>query len=145
MPPSFGRPTKPHTKAWSQTIASYDGFVFVTPEYNHSISGALKNALDFLSREWNDKAAGFVSYGGAGGARAVEHLRLILSELQVATVRRQVLLSLLTDFENLTTFVPLPGREDELSGMLDQVVAWARAMKTMRAARAVEVTAAAAG
>jgi NAD(P)H-dependent FMN reductase len=144
MPPSIGKPTKPHTKAWADTIASYDGFVFVTPEYNHSISGSLKNALDFLLREWNDKAAGFVSYGGAGGARAVEHLRLILSELQVATVRRQVLLSLFTDFENFSTFKPHSGRETELSAMLDQVVAWTRAMKTLRAPRAHETPAIAA-
>ena len=76
MSPMFGKYTKPHSKAWSDKIASFDGHVFVTPEYNHSIPGALKNALDFLYREWNNKAAGFVSYGGgAGGSRAVEHMR----------------------------------------------------------------------
>ena len=145
MPPSRGDATKPHTKAWARTIASHDGFVFVTPEYNHSISGALKNALDFLSREWKDKAAGFVSYGGAGGARAVEHLRLILSELQVATVRPQVLLSLFTDFQHFTTFAPLASRAGELAVTLDHVVAWAGAMRTLRAPRAVETPAVAAG
>jgi NAD(P)H-dependent FMN reductase len=132
MPPSFGKYTKPHTKAWSDKIGSFDGFVFVTPEYNHGISGALKNALDFLYREWNNKAAGFVSYGGgAGGARAVEQLRLVMAELMVATVRAQVMLSLMTDFENFTTFKPLPQREAELTKVLDQVVAWAAAMKTV--------------
>jgi NAD(P)H-dependent FMN reductase len=80
----------------------------VTPEYNHSISGALKNAIDFLYREWNNKAAAFVSYGSAGGVRAVEHLRLILAELQVAGVRSQVFLSLFTDFENMSVFKPAP-------------------------------------
>jgi NAD(P)H-dependent FMN reductase len=76
----------------------------LTPEYNHSVSGALKNAIDFLYREWNNKAAGFVSYGGnAGGSRAVEHLRLIMAEMMVATVRAQVLLSLVTDFEQFTS------------------------------------------
>lgn len=132
MPPSFGKYTKPHTKAWSDKIGSFDGFVFVTPEYNHGISGALKNALDFLYREWNNKAAGFVSYGGgAGGARAVEQLRLVMAELMVATVRAQAMLSLMTDFENFTTFKPLPQREAELTKVLDQVVAWAAAMKTV--------------
>jgi NAD(P)H-dependent FMN reductase len=77
MPPSMGQYSKAHTKAWAEKIASFDGFVFVTPEYNHSTSGALKNAIDFLYREWNNKAAGFVSYGSAGGVRAVEHLRLV--------------------------------------------------------------------
>jgi len=94
MSPMFGQYSHEHTKAWSDKIASFDAFVFVTPEYNHSTSGALKNAIDYLYREWNNKAAGFVSYGGAGGARAVEHLRLIMAELMVATVRAQVLLPL---------------------------------------------------
>lgn len=91
--------TQPHTQEWSAVIAPFDGYVFVTPEYNHSVPGALKNALDFLYSEWNNKAAGCVSYGGAGGTRAVEHLRLILAELQVATVRDEVNLSVHTDFE----------------------------------------------
>jgi NAD(P)H-dependent FMN reductase len=80
--------------------------VFVTPEYNHSTSGALKNAIDFLFAEWNDKAAGFVSYGAVGGAPAVEHLRLVMAELEVATVRSQVALSLATDFKNHSEFAP---------------------------------------
>ena len=90
---SQGRYSHPHTKRWAEKIASFDGFVFVAPEYNHGISGALKNAIDFLYREWNNKAAGFVSYGSNGGARAVEQLRLVMGELMVADVRAQVLLS----------------------------------------------------
>src|SRR5258708_19068985 len=82
-PPSMGQYSKPHTKAWAAKIASFDGYVFVAPEYNHGISGALKNAIDFLFREWHNKAAGFVSYGGANGARAVEQLRLHLAEVQM--------------------------------------------------------------
>jgi NAD(P)H-dependent FMN reductase len=132
-PPSRKSYTKAHTHAWSEKIASYDGFVFVTPEYNHSISGALKNAIDFLHHEWNNKAAGFVSYGGAAsGARAVEHLRLILAELQVATVRAQVGMGVLTDFENYTAFKPLPQRADELKTMLNQLVSWTAALRTVR-------------
>ena len=131
--PMFGKYTKPHTMAWSETIASFDGYVFVTPEYNHSIPGAMKNAIDFLYREWNNKAAGIVSYGGgASGSRAAEHLRLVMSELQVATVRAQVLLSLVTDFEHWTSFKPLPNREAELTIMLDQLLPWAKALKTLR-------------
>src|SRR5215210_7193549 len=75
VPPSMGQYSKPHTKAWAAKVASFDAFVFVTPEYNHGTSGALKNAIDFLFKEWNDKAAGFVGYGGSGGVRAVESLR----------------------------------------------------------------------
>src|SRR5688572_27661136 len=70
VPPSMNQYSKPHTKAWAAKIAPFDAFVFVTPEYNHGPSGALKNAIDFLYREWNNKAAGVVSYGSAGGTRA---------------------------------------------------------------------------
>lgn len=62
-PASLGKYSKDHTKVWSAKIDSFDAFVFVTPEYNHGISGALKNAIDFLYKEWNNKVAGFVSYG----------------------------------------------------------------------------------
>jgi NAD(P)H-dependent FMN reductase len=132
MPPSFGQYAHEHTQRWSQKIASFDAYVFVTPEYNHSTSGALKNAIDYLYREWHDKAAGFVSYGAAGGARAVEHLRLIMAELQVATVRGQVPLSLFTDFEGFTVCKPEPRRATELQTMLDQLIAWGAALRAMR-------------
>jgi NAD(P)H-dependent FMN reductase len=92
MPPMFRQYAHEHTKAWSEKIESFDGYVFVTPEYNHSTSAALKNSIDYLYGEWNNKAAGFVSYGGhASGARAIEHLRLIMAEVMVATVRASVL------------------------------------------------------
>src|SRR5882672_4052365 len=100
FPPIMNQYSKPHTKAWAAKIATFDAFVFVTPEYNHSIPGALKNAIDFLFREWNDKAAGFVGYGGAGGARGIEHLRLVMGEIKVADVRTPVALSMYTDFQN---------------------------------------------
>lgn len=132
IPPSLGQYTQPHTKAWAAKIATFDGFVFVTPEYNHSTSGALKNAIDFLYAEWNNKAAGFVSYGGVGGARAVEHLRLIMAELQVATVRAQVALSLFTDFEDFSTFWPGAHQLQALETMLDQLISWSRALRTVR-------------
>jgi NAD(P)H-dependent FMN reductase len=132
VPPSMGQYAQPHTKAWAARIDEFDGFVFVTPEYNHGISGALKNALDFLYREWNNKAAGFVGYGSAGGVRAVESLRLVMGELMVADVRAQVMLSLYTDFENLTTFKPAEHHEKSVVTMLDQVVAWSGALRTLR-------------
>lgn len=132
MPPLFGQYMHEHTKVWSQKISSFDAYVFVTPEYNHSTSAVLKNAIDFLNREWNNKAAAFVSYGGAGGARAVEHLRLVLAELMVATVRAQVMFSLFTDFENYTTFKPDPRHVPEVHTMLDQLIAWGGALKTVR-------------
>ena len=123
MPPIMGQYTHDHTKRWSEKIASFDGYVFVTPEYNHATSAALKNAIDFLYAEWVNKAAGFIGYGGASGARAVESLRLIMGELQVATVRAQVGLSMFTDFENFSVFKPAPMQEKYVHVMLDQVIA----------------------
>lgn len=132
LPPSLGQYTQPHTMAWADKIASFDGFVMVTPEYNHSTSGALKNAIDFLYGEWNNKAVGFVSYGSVGGTRAVEHLRLIAGELQMADVRAQVALSLFTDFKDFSAFTPNEFQRDSLTAMLDQVVAWSRALAPLR-------------
>jgi NAD(P)H-dependent FMN reductase len=138
MPPSMGQYSKAHTKAWAAKIASFDGFIFVTPEYNHSISGALKNAIDFIYAEWNNKAAGFVSYGSTGGARAVEHLRGIMGEVQVADVRAHVSLSLYTDFENFTTFKPAASHEAQLATLVDQLIAWSAALKTVRQQQAAK-------
>lgn len=132
IPPSMGQYSQAHTKAWAARIAPFDAFVFVTPEYNHGPSGALKNAIDYLYAEWNNKAAGFVSYGSAGGARGVEQLRLILAELQIATVRSQVMLSLASDFENYEKFVPRDHQEAALHATLDQIVAWGGALKNLR-------------
>ncbi|WP_419880487.1 NADPH-dependent FMN reductase [Peribacillus sp. B-H-3] len=118
--------------AWSEVIANQDGFVFIVQEYNHSITGALKNALDYLREEWNNKAAGIVSYGSVGGARAAEHLRGILGELLVADVRVHPALSLFTDFENGTDFKPKAVQEESVNQMLDQVVTWSKALFTIR-------------
>jgi NAD(P)H-dependent FMN reductase len=131
-PPSAGQYTMGHTKTWAARIASFDGYVFVTPEYNHGLPASLKNAIDYLYREWNNKAAGFVSYGSAGGVRAVEQLRLIMGELQVADVRAQVALSIRTDFVDYTEFKPAPHQVRSVDVMLDQVVAWSRALKSVR-------------
>lgn len=136
LPPSMGQYAQPHTKAWAAKIATFDAFVFVTPEYNHATSGALKNAIDYLFAEWNNKAAGFVGYGSVGGARAVENLRLIMGELKVADVRAQVALSLFTDFENFSTFKPVPQQETAVNAMLDDLIPWGRALQAMRVQKA---------
>lgn len=132
-PPSRGQYTKDHTKKWAAKIAAFDAFVFVTPEYNHSIPAALKNAIDFLYAEWANKACGFVGYGNAGGARAIEHLRGVMGELQVADVRAAVSLSLRTDFEKFTVFKPGEHQPKSVEAMLSQVIAWGTALKPLRA------------
>lgn len=132
LPPSLGQYHNEHTKKWAAKIASFDGFVIVTPEYNHSTSGVLKNAIDYLYAEWNNKAVGFVSYGSAGGTRAVEHLRLVAGELQLADVRQQVALSLLTEFENFSVFKPGAYTLPALNTLLDQVITWSTALAPLR-------------
>jgi NAD(P)H-dependent FMN reductase len=135
FPASMEQYSKPHTKTWAAKIDSFDGYVFVTPEYNHATSGALKNAIDFLYREWNNKAAGFVGYGGLGGTRAVENLRSIVGELEIADVRSQVALSLKTDFEDFSVFKPATHQAKSVNNMLDQTIAWSGALKNLREAK----------
>jgi NAD(P)H-dependent FMN reductase len=141
VPAMFAAYSHPHTQRWAATIASFDGFVFVTPEYNHSVPAALKNAIDYLHAEWNDKAAGFVSYGVHGGTRAVEHLRLTMAELKIADVRSQVVLPVFTDFVfadpndpmDPGVVTPGPHQEPTLMEMLDEIIAWANALEPLRA------------
>jgi NAD(P)H-dependent FMN reductase len=123
----------PAIARWNEKLHSLDGFVFIVQEYNHSITGALKNALDLAREAWNNKAAGIVSYGSTGGARAAEHLRGILAELMIADVRTHPTLSLFTDFENMTVFKPAEHHQNNASEMLDQLIAWSGALKPLRA------------
>ena len=139
LPPMAGSYTNEHTQRWANTVDRFDGFVFVTPEYNHSFPAVLKNAIDYLYAEWNDKAAAFVSYGVAGGTRAVEQLRLVLAEVKVASVRSQVGLTLATDFATDSgTCAPGRHHRDAADRMLDELVAWAGALKRLRDAPATE-------
>lgn len=132
QPASTQQYTHEHAKAWSAMVASYDGFIFVTPEYNRGIPGQLKNALDFLYAEWNDKAAGIVCYGSSGGLRAAEALKQILGELQVATVRAQVSVSIFEDMQDYSVMTPRDFQARNITTMLDQTERWAGALKTLR-------------
>lgn len=132
IPPSLGQYSADHTKRWAAKIAAFDGFIFVTPEYNHSTSGVLKNAIDYLYAEWNNKAAAFVSYGSLGGARAIEHLRGVCSEIQIAHVRQQVSFSLFSDFENFAVLKPAEMHETAVTTLFDQLEAWAAALRPLR-------------
>jgi NAD(P)H-dependent FMN reductase len=132
LPPSMGQYAKEHTKRWAATVESFDGFVFVTPEYNHSVPAALKNAVDYLYAEWNNKSIGFVSYGSAGGTRAVEAWRLIAAEVQMADVRAQVFLPFDKSFDDQMKFTPGDEAAKALEEVFDQVVAWAGALRPLR-------------
>jgi NAD(P)H-dependent FMN reductase/predicted ester cyclase len=133
LSPALGRYQHAHTRAWADTIASFDGYVMVTPEYNHSTPGVLKNAIDFVHAEWSNKAVGLVSYGGAGGTAAAGQLRQICGQLGMADVSTQVVLMLHTDFENFRAFTPGERAAATVEAMLDQVVAWSNALAPLRA------------
>lgn len=131
IPAAAGMYQNDHTKAWSEKMAQYDGYVFVTAEYNHGVPAAFKNAFDYLYAEWNDKAVGFVSYGADSGVRSVENWRVIVANAKMADVRAVVSLSLFTDFTD-GTFTPGERRGGELAEVLNQVEAWAGALKPLR-------------
>lgn len=130
--PFLGEADSPGIAAWNEKLSSLDGFIFIVQEYNHSITGALKNALDLAREPWNNKAAGIVSYGSTGGARAAEHLRGIMGELMIADVRVHPTLSLFTDFEKGTVFKPQDLHLDNVNAMIDQVISWSGALKNIR-------------
>jgi NAD(P)H-dependent FMN reductase len=137
IPAAAGQYQNEHTKRWAETVDSFDGFIIVTPEYNHSLPGSLKNALDFIYAEWNNKAVGFVSYGAALGVRSVEHLRQIVGHLQMADVGQTVSISLFTEFEDMQTFRPSEISLSGLNTMLDQLNAWTNALMPLRLSAAV--------
>ncbi|MER5717528.1 NAD(P)H-dependent oxidoreductase [Streptomyces sp. NPDC002132] len=140
VPAAFTRYANAHTRRWAETIAAFDGFVFVTPEYNRSVPAALKNAIDFLYAEWHHKAAGFVVYGVHGGIRAVEQLRQVMAEVKIADVQTQVALAMFTDFTftdptdptDPGTCTPSTRQEATLATMLDEIIAWSQALKPLR-------------
>lgn len=134
VPPMLGQYGRAHTLRWAERIRPFDGFVFVTPEYNHGMPAALKNAIDFLYAEWNDKAAAFVSYGSEGGVRAVEQLRQVMAQVRIADVGFSVALPLATDFVNFTEFRPQESREQMVHSMLADLISWSAALRAVREA-----------
>ncbi len=132
-PPSMGNYSDPKTKKWASKINESDGYIFVTPEYNHGYSAVLKNALDLIYKEWNNKPGAFVSYGGAAGSRAVEQLRQVLVELQMAPIRAQVMItSIWTAFDSKGELINKEMYEKSTNAMFDQLVWWAHALKSAR-------------
>jgi NAD(P)H-dependent FMN reductase len=134
LPEGFGPDV---VKAWTHKIAEADGFIMIAPEYNRGYTAVLKNALDWVYKDWNNKPVGFLAYGSVGGARAVEQLRLVAIELQMAPVRQGVHLPVdlflaLREAETVeaSRFAPVQQQADT---MIDQVLLWAEAMKSVRA------------
>lgn len=124
---------------WQKKLAEFDGYIFVTAEYNRSITAALKNAIDFAYPEWNRKAAAFVGYGSVGGARAIEHLRAIAVELQMAPTRNGVHIQgadFFAVWQQGKDLRELAHLEPGVKTMLDELVWWTKALKTARDADA---------
>lgn len=109
-------------QAWSNAIDACDAYVFVTPEYNHGVPGALKNAVDCLGEEWIGKTIAFVGYGSVGGVRAIEHWRSIVANFSMVDIRAEVNISLFADFKE-GTFTPTDRRPDEVSALFDALTA----------------------
>lgn len=156
--PFFDEPTPPSmfemakheyknevAKKWTQKIAEADGFIIVTAEYNHGYPAVLKNAMDYLYKEWNRKPVGFVSYGSALGARAVEQLRQVAVELQMAPIRPAIHIP--TDIfipaimgqgptDPAEMFAPLrkSSMGDRVQIFFDDLLWWTKALKTAREA-----------
>ena len=138
MPPAMpGRPAYEHdvVKKWTAHIAASDGFVFVTPEYNYGPSAILKNAIDWVYPEWNRKAAAFVSYGSAMGARAVQQLSQTAIEIQVAPIRSSVHIPVATlwaHFQGGDVDKRLGELNKQANTMIDDLLWWTAALKTAR-------------
>ena len=125
----------PVAQRWQKKVAEFDGYIFVTAEYNHSMPAALKNAFDYASPEWSKKAAGLVGYGAVGGSRAIEHLRLVAAELQLATVRTGVYIQgadFVAVWKEGKELKDITYLQTGVKDMLDQLVWWTKALKTAR-------------
>jgi NAD(P)H-dependent FMN reductase len=144
LPPAANAAQRPsrhaceHVRAWSRTVASFDGFVFVTPEYLLSPPAAFRTAIDLVADDWSDKAAGVVAYGAQGSARAAENLRQALAAVGVATVAPHVALTLVAQPWRRFSFVPDARHAPELHVLLERVISSASALRSLRTAHAGE-------
>jgi NAD(P)H-dependent FMN reductase len=135
--PRLRRYAHDHTKAWSARVAAADGFVFVTPEYNHGYNAPLKNAIDYLHHEWEHKPVGFVSYGGvAAGTRAVQQLKPVVAVLRMTPLTEAVYIPFVNQFLNeQRTFQPSDELEAAATAMLDAIARHEAALRPLRSGR----------
>lgn len=132
VPALFGKYQNEHTKAWAAQLTNADGFVLVTPEYNHGYPASLKNAIDYTYAEWNHKPVAFVSYGVMGGVRAVEQLKPVLSRLDAAPLDAQVALLLDKHFTQNGSVAADEHVQNDLAAMLTSLSWWGEALKAAR-------------
>ncbi|MEV2210122.1 NAD(P)H-dependent oxidoreductase [Streptomyces sp. NPDC050997] len=125
---------QPHTRKWAERIGACDAFIVVTPEYNTAPPAALTNAIDYLYEEWGGKPVGYVGYGVFGAVMAVQKLRAQAGPLRMADIGPQVALSLREDFVAFTEFKPQERHVAQVHGLVDELLAWARALGPLRTA-----------
>ncbi|HSE61529.1 MAG TPA: NAD(P)H-dependent oxidoreductase [Candidatus Saccharimonadales bacterium] len=135
MPPMMGQYHQEHTKKWAEVIGPADGYVFISPEYNHSYSPVLKNAIDFLYAEWRHKPVGFVSYGVAEGVRGVEHLKTVMIQVDTVPMNAQVSFSLFNNFTEEGKVKADEHHHKQLQTLLDELKWWGETLKVGRANR----------
>lgn len=129
--------THPEVVRWTQKIAEADAFIIVTPEYNHGYPASLKNAMDWVYPEWNNKPVAFVAYGTVGGARSVEQLRQVTVELQMAPIRNSVGITfdyMMKAFQDthIDPLELLKPFDEKAKGLIEQLLWWGNALKTAR-------------
>jgi NAD(P)H-dependent FMN reductase len=137
MSPAWAPVKNEAAQRWAAKLDTLDGLIVVTPEYNHGPSAVLKNAIDWAYKEFGRKPIGFVGYGGVGAARAVEQLRLVAVEMQMAPVRHAVhigMVEFLGIWQQGKSFDDYPHLAQAATGMLDDIAWWAKALKTAREA-----------
>lgn len=120
-PPMMGKYTHAHTKQWAKQVDELDGFIFVTPEYNHGYPASLKNAIDYLYVEWTGKPVGFVGYGVAGGTRAIEQLIPVTVQLHMIPLGGQVNLHIFSQMDQDGNFLPTESDEEAVSSLVSSV------------------------
>jgi NAD(P)H-dependent FMN reductase len=127
-----GNYTDPLAAKWAQKIGEADGYIWVAPEYNHGYSAVLKNALDYVYREWHKKPVSFVAYGTVGGARAVEQLRQVAVELQMAPIRQAVHIQNFWSLLDSNGKLNFEGLEKSADDMIENLIWWGQALKKAR-------------
>lgn len=145
LSPAYAPSPHPESRRWQGKMAELDGYVFTAAEYNRGPTGVLKNALDHAYREYNRKPVAFIGYGSVGGARAVEQLRLIAVELQMAPIRPAVHIGgadFYAAWRGEKALSDLPHLDDQARTVLDDLSWWAHALKAARAQSAESAQAA---
>lgn len=132
VPAAAGKYEHEHTKNWAKQVGEHDGFIFVTPEYNFGMPAALKNALDFVGKEWAIKPIAFVGYGSVGAARAVQQFRSSVIDLNMVPINAQVAINLFDQLDENGEFVPTENNDKRAKSLIEKMKWWSEGLTAMR-------------